>query len=102
MSNITKPNQKLPIFNYNKNKGDSDMITKYLNDTNKATSANSDQSSDEEKNFTKSHLYSTNDKIVSKQIHFVEDEELFATIEHNKCVMNALKEALNDNDKVRI
>jgi hypothetical protein len=107
MSNIAKLNQKLPILNYNRNKNDTLMITKYVDSTNKGgqISNNIDNNiNEEERKTTKSHNYNTRsaNKIVARNIHLIEDDELFGDIEHSKCVWNALKDALSDNEKVSI
>jgi hypothetical protein len=99
MSNYTKLNQRLPLFNYNKSKEDS-LLTTYLDEVNQGNLA--DYTLEEEKKITKNHNYNTRrrNRIVSGKLHLINEDELFGTIEHSKCMKKALEEALDENEKV--
>jgi hypothetical protein len=107
MSYYSKANQRLPLFNYGKNKEESIMITKYIDEMNKDISHPNnikENSNEEEQQTTKSHNYNTRstNKVKTHKLHMIEDDKLFGAVEYEKCVNKALKEALNENEKVSL
>ena len=57
---------------------------------------------DEEKKNFKTHNYNTRSKEEYKKIHMSEDDQSYGNIEYTKCVVKALKEALQENEKVSV
>jgi hypothetical protein len=106
MSNYAKLNQRLPIFDYGKNKEDTTMLSKYIDESQgfgtNTNNIDSNHHTEEERKVTKSHNYNTrsNNKLETRKLHLIENDELFGTIEYTKLVLKALKEAIGENEKV--
>jgi hypothetical protein len=96
MSN-TKP--KLPISSFRKIK-DEQVSNKNLSKS-AIIETDSDNFGEDDEIHNKTHAYNVRNKD-ERKLHLTEEEEIFSNIEYTKTVVKALKEALEENEKVSL
>ena len=93
---MSNTKSKLPISFLRKNKEDT-VLTKYLTNSG-ILNINPDNFCEEEVK-SKTHGYNTRSK-EERKFPIIEDDEVLSNIEYTKIVVKALKEALEENEKV--
>jgi hypothetical protein len=93
---MSNTKSKLPLSYLRKNKEDT-VLTKYLTHSGILITNPDNFCQEEVKN--KTHGYNTRSK-EERKFPIIEDDEVLSNIEYTKIVVKALKEALEENEKV--